>query len=183
MIKKKKQRKNPQGKMKNSGTNIETIEIPEDNLEIEISSIKSDFVIDDGASDGKSFDLKGLSEETKSKEKEEKPQKKSSRKNGDKKNVSTNIEKIEIPEDYLEIDDPDFTILRTLAEYDEEKSRLMRKGGDSWECTQCSYTSSYKGHLREHVEKHIEGFLVSCDICQKTFTKKRNLRRHQCDDI
>jgi len=66
----------------------------------------------------------------------------------------------------------------SMTEYDEKLSELMLKTGNSWGCRECSYSSGNKGHLREHVETHIEGFSHDCKSCDKTFKTRKGLRNH-----
>jgi len=66
----------------------------------------------------------------------------------------------------------------SMTEYDEKLSELMLKTENSWGCRECSYSSGNKGHLREHVETHIEGFSHDCKSCDKTFKTRKGLRNH-----
>jgi len=70
------------------------------------------------------------------------------------------------------------TSTNSLAGYDEEVMRWMTKTGEGWNCTQCSYTTRNKNHMKEHVERYIEGYIHQCEFCQKTFSKRKTLRRH-----
>lgn len=47
-----------------------------------------------------------------------------------------------------------------------------------YSCRECTHTSGNKGHMKEHVEKHIEGFMFECTSCEKTFKRKVYLRMH-----
>merc|ERR1712183_908906 len=64
----------------------------------------------------------------------------------------------------------------SMTEYDERISELITKTENMWGCSQCSYTSKSKGHIKEHVEKHIEGYSHDCNLCDKTFRMRRSLR-------
>jgi len=66
----------------------------------------------------------------------------------------------------------------SMTEYDERISELITKTENMWGCSQCSYTSKSKGHIKEHVEKHIEGYSHDCNLCDKTFRMRRSLRQH-----
>ena len=70
------------------------------------------------------------------------------------------------------------TSTNSLAGYNEEVMRWMTKTGEGWNCTQCSYTTRNKNHMKEHVERYIEGYIHQCEFCQKTFSKRKTLRRH-----
>ena len=45
-------------------------------------------------------------------------------------------------------------------------------------CLKCNYNSLQKGHLKEHVEKHIEGLRYPCNFCGKTSSSSQSLRGH-----
>ena len=44
---------------------------------------------------------------------------------------------------------------------------MIEKRVDGKYCTNCGYTSKNSGHMKEHVEKHIEGLEYYCNICDK----------------
>ena len=44
---------------------------------------------------------------------------------------------------------------------------MIEKRADGNYCTHCGYTSKHTGHMREHVEKHIEGLEYPCNSCNK----------------
>ena len=46
-------------------------------------------------------------------------------------------------------------------------------------CTKCDYTSRKKDHVREHVEKHIEGLEYPCSDCNKVFRSSHSFRSHR----
>ena len=45
-------------------------------------------------------------------------------------------------------------------------------------CLKCAYTSTQRGHLKEHVEKHIEGLRYPCNFCGKISSSSMSLRGH-----
>ena len=46
-------------------------------------------------------------------------------------------------------------------------------------CTNCDYTSKHGGHMREHVEKHIEGLEYPCNSCGKVMRSSHAFREHK----
>ena len=46
-------------------------------------------------------------------------------------------------------------------------------------CTNCGYTSKNQGHMREHVEKHIDGLEYPCNVCNKIMRSSSSLRMHK----
>ena len=60
---------------------------------------------------------------------------------------------------------------------------MIEKGIDGFFCTNCGYKSNQRGHLREHVEKHIEGLEYPCSLCNKVYRSSASLRMHNCSSI
>jgi len=90
----------------------------------------------------------------------------------------TDISDIEV-EKYGSVENIDQnTSNASMTEYDERISELITKTENVWGCSQCSYTAKNKGHVKEHVEKHIEGYSHECNSCDKTFRMKKSLRQH-----
>ena len=56
---------------------------------------------------------------------------------------------------------------------------MIEKKTDGYSCTNCSYTSRHPGHMREHVEKHIEGLEYACSSCDRVFSFSLSLRDHK----
>ena len=52
------------------------------------------------------------------------------------------------------------------------------KHSDGFSCTSCDYSSKRKNHMREHVERHIEGLRYPCKFCDKNFRTSNSLRNH-----
>ena len=52
-----------------------------------------------------------------------------------------------------------------------------REGG--YNCTSCGYTTRITTHMREHVEKHIEGLEYPCDSCNKIMRSSNTFRTHR----
>ena len=55
---------------------------------------------------------------------------------------------------------------------------MIEKRVDGNYCTNCGYTSKHPGHMREHVEKHIEGLEYPCNSCTKILKSSGSLRDH-----
>ena len=57
---------------------------------------------------------------------------------------------------------------------------MIERRGDGFACNQCEYTSKkgHKDHMREHVEKHIEGLEYPCNYCNKVLRSSNALRSH-----
>ena len=56
--------------------------------------------------------------------------------------------------------------------------KLYENQNGIWACLQCVYTSKQRGHLREHVEKHIEGLEYACNHCGKISRSSHTFRDH-----
>merc|ERR1712179_186387 len=56
--------------------------------------------------------------------------------------------------------------------------QLIEKSDGAWKCKVCERTSTNSGHMREHVETHIEGISHACHICSKNFPNRNSLRGH-----
>ena len=52
------------------------------------------------------------------------------------------------------------------------------KKGEPFTCKICQFHSRHKGHMREHVETHLEGPRYPCNLCGKTFRGSAVLRKH-----
>ena len=62
---------------------------------------------------------------------------------------------------------------------------MIEKRTDGYFCTNCDYRSGKLCHLKEHVEKHIDGLEYPCNICCKTFRSSASFRMHigRCSSI
>ena len=59
---------------------------------------------------------------------------------------------------------------------------MIEKRVDGNYCTNCGYTSKHPGHMREHVEKHIEGLEYPCYSCNKIMRSSNTFRTHKIRD-
>ena len=56
---------------------------------------------------------------------------------------------------------------------------MIEKRVDGYCCTKCVHTSKHLGHMKEHVEKHIEGLEYPCDVCNKIMRSFHSFRNHK----
>ena len=56
---------------------------------------------------------------------------------------------------------------------------MIEKWADGYSCTNCGYISKHQSHMREHVEKHIEGLEYPCNACNKVFKSSNSSRVHK----
>ena len=52
---------------------------------------------------------------------------------------------------------------------------IMEKRDDGFACNQCEYTTKRKDHMREHVERHVEGLEYPCNSCNKIMRSSYSL--------
>ena len=67
------------------------------------------------------------------------------------------------------------------AETQAKVESMIVKQVDGYSCTHCEYTSSksHKDHMKEHVERHIEGLEYPCPSCAKVFRLSHSFRKHE----
>ena len=65
--------------------------------------------------------------------------------------------------------------LATMAKIDS----MIEKHVDGYYCTNCGHISKQLCHMREHVEKHIEGLEFPCNSCNKILRSSNSLRGHK----
>ena len=63
-------------------------------------------------------------------------------------------------------------------ELDLKIQEMIEKNEGVWTCKVCGKTAMHKGHIKEHVEIHIEGMTHACPVCSKTYTRSTGLRHH-----
>ena len=57
---------------------------------------------------------------------------------------------------------------------------MIEKGVHGHSCNNCGYTTKQINHMREHVEKHIDGLEYPCNSCNnKVFKSSHSLRTHR----
>ena len=56
---------------------------------------------------------------------------------------------------------------------------MIEKRVDGEHCTSCGYTTKRTCHMREHVEKHIEGLEYPCHSCNKIMRSSHSFRDHK----
>ena len=70
-----------------------------------------------------------------------------------------------------------------IEELDLEIEKRMEKQDDGqWMCLTCGKIYKRKGHLKEHVETHIDGLKFPCQNCDKILRTRNNLRTHRNSD-
>ena len=55
---------------------------------------------------------------------------------------------------------------------------MIEKQVAGYYCTNCGHTSKHLGHMKEHVEKHIEGLEYPCNLCNKILRSSLTFRQH-----
>ena len=61
----------------------------------------------------------------------------------------------------------------------EIEKRLEKQADGKWMCLTCGRIYKNKGHLKEHVETHIDGLKFPCQNCDKILRSRNNLRSHR----
>ena len=56
---------------------------------------------------------------------------------------------------------------------------MTEKHVDGYSCTHCDYNSKKKDHMREHVEKHINGLEYPCNVCNRVYRSSHSFRDHK----
>ena len=49
---------------------------------------------------------------------------------------------------------------------------------NTYACKHCKYTNRNRAQLRDHVQKHIEGLEIPCQVCNKVYRSAGALRHH-----
>ena len=70
------------------------------------------------------------------------------------------IELTEEESDVRRVHSEKTVVITDMTEVDEKIQQLIERRGSSHHCLACDYSSSHTGHIREHVERHIQGSVV-----------------------
>ena len=74
----------------------------------------------------------------------------------------------------------DETALSSPDELNDKIEQMFTRNSDnSFTCNTCDKTSRHRGHMKEHVEIHIEGLSYTCNTCGKTSRSATGLRLHK----
>ena len=69
-----------------------------------------------------------------------------------------------------------------IEELDLEIEKRMEKQADGkWMCLTCERIFKIKGHMKEHIETHIDGLKFPCQNCDKVLRSRNTLRSHRND--
>ena len=64
-------------------------------------------------------------------------------------------------------------------EIDQQLSEFIVRGEDGvYSCGYCGKAGTHLGHLKNHVETHMEGLSFPCQSCDKTFRSRHSLATH-----
>ena len=67
---------------------------------------------------------------------------------------------------------------QNIEEIDQTIEKMMEKVDGVWKCMTCGRTDKAKGHMKEHIEIHIDGLSFPCQFCDKTYRSRLSLRTH-----
>ena len=68
----------------------------------------------------------------------------------------------------------------TIEEFDDKvRENFEKVPGNGYKCLICGKTSSQLGHVRPHVESHLQK-LFYCIDCEKTSPNRRMMQIHEC---
>ena len=56
---------------------------------------------------------------------------------------------------------------------------IEKQAAGGYSCNNCGYTTNMLGHMKEHVEKHIEGLEYPCNSCNKVMRSSHSFRNHR----
>ena len=67
-----------------------------------------------------------------------------------------------------------------IENYEETVNSMMERTDGIWTCIVCGKNtkSNSRGHLKDHVETHIDGITHLCKICGKTYKSNHALKNH-----
>ena len=67
---------------------------------------------------------------------------------------------------------------QSIEEMDMNMQKYIESSMEGHQCTICRKTSKHSGHIREHVETHLEGLSYSCHKCGNKYNKRGTFRKH-----
>ena len=56
---------------------------------------------------------------------------------------------------------------------------LYQKIDGRWSCLKCDYTTPNRGHMKYHIEIHLDGLSYNCSLCSKEFRSGHKLDQHK----
>ena len=56
---------------------------------------------------------------------------------------------------------------------------MFEQQNDRYVCKHCEYTTKIKQHMKDHVERHIDGLEYPCNVCESIFRSARSLKYHK----
>ena len=68
--------------------------------------------------------------------------------------------------------------VKDMSEADGKINELVERIDGGYYCKVCEYSSGSSSHVKEHVQRHIEGLSYNCKFCEKNFDLKYKLRSH-----
>ena len=66
----------------------------------------------------------------------------------------------------------------TLQDVNTQIEELIVRREGKFYCYVCPYMTDHIGHIKEHVETHLEGLLYQCPDCPRTFRTSGAVRKH-----
>ena len=68
----------------------------------------------------------------------------------------------------------------TPEEIEVKRKELYQKDDGVWRCLACDYITSHNsGHIKRHIETHLDGLSYTCNLCNKEFRSKHSLDDHK----
>ena len=84
------------------------------------------------------------------------------------------------------------TIASYVCVYPKCKKSFMRKGDLTlhaqihdkltWKCNNCKWTTTCQKYLKAHIDGHFEELKYGCNLCEKKFKWRQQLKRHRETD-
>ncbi|GIY72562.1 hypothetical protein CDAR_174811 [Caerostris darwini] len=71
--------------------------------------------------------------------------------------------------------------IEIISSFDETSMcslKYQKSGSETYHCTYCTYTTSYKGNLKTHMVTHVNNRPFVCNVCHKSFNHKVALKTH-----